>query len=455
MSTASAPTRLVAFGRFTFDRVSRILRRDGVELALPPRVLGVLEQLLEQPGEVVTKQALISTVWRDAFVTETSIAEAISVLRQALQDDPQRPTYVQTLHRRGYRFIADVQPALAGAPAAPPDEPAPAAFETATQRPGEQDTRPPRLWLVVPWLVAGFSLAVATVAVWKYTSVAQPGAPAPVRFQLQLPANVTLAPGGAALAVSPDGTVIAIAGCQEGGCGIYVRPLAQPAAMFVAGTSGGSAPFFAPDGRTLGFFAAGTLSTIALAGGAARAVAEAPEALGATWLQDGRIVFARSASEGLFVVTPTGGPVDAFTIPAAGEGGHRWPVATADGSAVFFVVNAGSNRGERYAASSAAAGRWARLLDNATAVGPVGGAFVVGQRDGELVASRLDGRRSIVSLPVQVLAPVTAADHPTFALSPTGVLVTGGPGDRAVQVVLHWDGELERLVPAPVPPIPR
>ena len=52
------------------------------------------------------RQELIDSVWKDAFVTDTSLAEAVSFLRQALGDDPQAPTYIQTVHRRGYRFVA-------------------------------------------------------------------------------------------------------------------------------------------------------------------------------------------------------------------------------------------------------------------------------------------------------------------------------------------------------------
>ena len=101
----------LAFGPFTFDAQTRLLSRDGREIALPPRVLGVLELLLHRAGDVVSRQELIDTVWKDAFVTDTSLAEAVSVLRQALGDEPQSPTYIQTLHRRGYRFVAPVSTA--------------------------------------------------------------------------------------------------------------------------------------------------------------------------------------------------------------------------------------------------------------------------------------------------------------------------------------------------------
>src|SRR5260221_8562686 len=95
----------IGFGPFAFDRQSRLLWRDGAEIALPPRVLGVLEVLIDRPGEVVGRQDLLNGVWKDAFVTDTSLAEAISFLRQALGDDAQAPRYIQTVHRRGYRFL--------------------------------------------------------------------------------------------------------------------------------------------------------------------------------------------------------------------------------------------------------------------------------------------------------------------------------------------------------------
>src|SRR6185503_13955856 len=110
----------ISFGPFAFDRQNRLLWREGSEVALPPRVLGVLELLIDRQGQVVARQDLMDAVWKDAFVTDTSLAEAVSFLRQALGDDPQAPRYIQTVHRRGYRFL----PALTETPPrglTPPD----------------------------------------------------------------------------------------------------------------------------------------------------------------------------------------------------------------------------------------------------------------------------------------------------------------------------------------------
>lgn len=448
---------MVAFGPFTFDRVSRLLRRDGTEVPLPPRVLGVLVLLLELPGEVVTKQALISAVWRDAFVTETSIAEAISVLRQTLGDDPQRPVYVQTLHRRGYRFIAEVVDAdgppwrsSARSPAA--GTAADVALVASSASPPE-----PRLGLLVPWLVALFSLLVAAAAGWRYVDTTAPVASSPVRFAIGLPPGLTVSASGAPLAVSNDGS-IAFAACDGARCAIYLRPLSQADATPVAGTAAGTAPFFSADGRSLGFFADGRLQAIALGGGAPVTLAQAAEPLGAAWLADGQIVFARSAAEGLFVVGPTGNDLRPLTTPAAGEGGHRWPAALPDGSAVVFSVSADRVRADEYygALVSMRTGSWGRVLDGVGAVRVPTVDHLIAQRGDGLVASWLDARtHTLVGLPVAVASPRLRGGAAHYAVNDAGTLVTVAPGGEALHVVLHWSGDLRRLVPPPQPPLPR
>jgi DNA-binding winged helix-turn-helix (wHTH) protein len=455
-SAPPAQGRLVAFGPFTFDRVSRLLRRDGVEVPLPPRVLGVLVLLLEPPGEVVTKQALITAVWRDAFVTETSIAEAISVLRQTLGDDPQRPTYVQTLHRRGYRFIADVvdadakvpPPALATSTGA--QLPAP----TAADVPADPE---PRLSLLLPWTIALFAVLTAAMAVWRYAETTDPVAVAPVRFSIPLPDGVTMATAGAPLAVSNDGSTIAFAGCDLARCAIYLRPLSQPDATPVAGTTGGTSPFFSVDGRALGFFAEGRLRTIALGGGAPVDVAAATEALGAAWLPDGRIVFARDAAEGLFVVGPTGENLRTLTMPSPGQGGHRWPASAVGGEFVVFSVSATPAGDERYGALvSLRTGSWGRILDGVGSVRVPTPDHLLAQRGDGLVASWLDARtHALIGLPVPVASPGLGPGAPRYAVNDAGTLVTVAPTGDALHVVLHWAGELRRLVPPPQPALPR
>ena len=118
-------SQVSAFGDFRFVAGDG-LWRAGTPVPLPPRALGVLAALLAKPGVVVTKQELMDAVWPGTFVTESSLLEAIGLLRETLGDTPRQPTYIQTVHRRGYRFIGavtsspDVRSAKVDAPEFPP-----------------------------------------------------------------------------------------------------------------------------------------------------------------------------------------------------------------------------------------------------------------------------------------------------------------------------------------------
>jgi DNA-binding winged helix-turn-helix (wHTH) protein len=448
----AAERRTVAFGPFTFDRTCGLLARDGVDVPLPPRVLAVLALLLDRQGELVTKQELMNAVWRDAFVSETSLSEAISVLRQTLGDDPQRPSYVQTLHRRGYRFVADVTGAATRTASVPGRSLDPVRVAATLPSSGPAVDSDPQLWTLVPWTIALFALLTAASAVWRYVDRAAPAPRPPVRFELSLPPGVTVATSGGPIAVSNDGSLIALAACKGSDCGVYLRPLSRATFTLIAGTEGGAAPFFSLDGRSIGYFAYGRLHTIALGGGSPVVVATAPEPLGAAWLPGDRIVFARTAAEGLFIAGGRG-RVDALTAPRSGEGGHRWPAAAPDGSAVVFTVDSARD----YAASVSTRTRaWGRLLDEVDAVRiPIPG-YLLGQRGTDLLASVVDARIvSITSLPVPVGSVDARAAAPQFAMSASGTLVIAPPGASALQVVLDWSGELRRLVPAPQPALVR
>lgn len=104
-------SEVLRFGSFRFMPGDG-LWKDGRPVALPPRALGVLTALLQTPGAVVSKQQLMDSVWPGTFVTESSLLEAVGLVRDALGDDRRNPQYIQTVHRRGYRFIARVDAAM-------------------------------------------------------------------------------------------------------------------------------------------------------------------------------------------------------------------------------------------------------------------------------------------------------------------------------------------------------
>jgi DNA-binding winged helix-turn-helix (wHTH) protein len=103
---ASPP--LLHFAPFTLDRARHALTRDGEEVALSPHLVDILTHLAEHAGHTVSKDALLDTFWADVHVTENTLTRAIADIRKALGDDSGAPRYIQTVARRGYRFIAPI-----------------------------------------------------------------------------------------------------------------------------------------------------------------------------------------------------------------------------------------------------------------------------------------------------------------------------------------------------------
>ena len=94
------------FDRFELDEAEARLMCAGEAVALAPKPFAVLCALARTPGSLVTKNALLDHVWGHRFVTDSVLKTAISEVRAALGDDPNEPRYIETVSRRGYRFIA-------------------------------------------------------------------------------------------------------------------------------------------------------------------------------------------------------------------------------------------------------------------------------------------------------------------------------------------------------------
>ena len=118
------------FGPFVVDGGAYRLLRDGVNIPLSPKIIDLLLFLAARPSVLVSKDDLFRALWPDVAVTDNALTQAVSELRQALGDDPANPKYVQTVARRGYRFISPVEPivspaATVAAPVRDPAEPPP------------------------------------------------------------------------------------------------------------------------------------------------------------------------------------------------------------------------------------------------------------------------------------------------------------------------------------------
>lgn len=110
----SLKTNNFEFGEFLLDAKEKILLRDGKPLSITPKTFQLLLALIENHGHLVEKNDLMKAVWGDSFVEDGNLAFTIRLLRKALGDESHNPRFVETVPRRGYRFIAPVKEISAG-----------------------------------------------------------------------------------------------------------------------------------------------------------------------------------------------------------------------------------------------------------------------------------------------------------------------------------------------------
>ena len=183
---------LLRFGAFELDLSTAELRKSGVALSLPRQPLRILAMLASHPGQLVTREQIQQEIWgSETFVDfEQGLNFAINKIRAALGDNAESPRYVETLPRRGYRFIAPVEEVVQGGAERPAraaaaqtrdaskntlqlvgsEEPVPHSQSIATPAPG---TRAIPRWL---GLVAAVVLVAAGVAMFMYFRRAATGA---------------------------------------------------------------------------------------------------------------------------------------------------------------------------------------------------------------------------------------------------------------------------------------
>src|SRR5437762_10918432 len=103
------PSLFYEFGPFRLNVQERLLEKDAGLVPLTPKVFETLLVLVEHSGHVLAKDELMNKLWPDTFVEESSLTQNISLLRRALDEVPGSRQYIETIPKRGYRFVADVR----------------------------------------------------------------------------------------------------------------------------------------------------------------------------------------------------------------------------------------------------------------------------------------------------------------------------------------------------------
>jgi DNA-binding winged helix-turn-helix (wHTH) protein len=108
-ATGRARAPVYEFDGFRLEVAEQRLTRDGTAVPLPPKEFETLRVLVEHHGQLVSKAALLEQVWAGTFVGDDTIAQRISLLRKALAGDSAASTHIETVPKRGYRFVAPVR----------------------------------------------------------------------------------------------------------------------------------------------------------------------------------------------------------------------------------------------------------------------------------------------------------------------------------------------------------
>jgi len=308
------PSGVIRFGVFELDPRAGTLRKHGIRIRLQEQPLRVLLALLDKPGEVVTREELQQKVWAGTKYGDFdhSLNIAINKAREALGDSADIPRFVETLPRRGYRFIAPVE-GVAAPPAA--TSPAPHRRVRFWGPRAEGMTAPARkpVWLLAP--VAVLVLALLGTGLWLIKGRTSPPLQASV-----VPA--TTYPGSQMYpSFSRDGKQIAFSwdGENSDKVSIYVKLVGETNALrLTTSPTADYYPAWAPDGKQIAFVRMGSdggIYTVSALGGAERKLTGLVSLSQVSWSPDGKwlamslcTVFRCTENErGIFLLQVDGG----------------------------------------------------------------------------------------------------------------------------------------------------
>ncbi len=284
LGSSARNTHIINFADYSLDLETAELRRNGTKIVLQAQPFRILTTLIESSGRLVTREELIKKLWpTGTFVDyDQSLNRAVARLREALGDDAEQPRFVETLPRKGYRFVSAREPLKGNSGETYTDvivsslqqttlavsrgDSGPAANQPQSEAPAESvpiwapsiregdhgdHTTAPRdqpkrsaIWITTA--VAGVMVVVLTFVMIR----SGPRPEVPIHLSIEMPTEAR------DLALSPDGNSLAfVAPTSEGHADtLWVRPLHTSSAQVLPGSAGASYPFWSPDSQFVAFF---------------------------------------------------------------------------------------------------------------------------------------------------------------------------------------------------------
>jgi Tol biopolymer transport system component/DNA-binding winged helix-turn-helix (wHTH) protein len=329
MLTPPQSSSRLAFGPFEVNAGSGELFKHGTRIRLSKQPFQILLALLEQPGELVTRDQLLAKIWSDGtFVDfDHGLNAAMNRLRQSLGDSAEKPRYIETVPWRGYRFIGTLHPQASAA--------APISEGSATQEGRKRS-------LGLSWPLAAVLVCLVSFVLWWRFHDSGAALPSGKVIRLTSDAGLSDFP-----AISRDGKLVAYSSdiAAEGQMDLYVKQVTggQPIRLTFDG-AGNTMPDFSPDNSRIVFQSnrdGGGIYEIPAFGGQARFLVRGGSA--PVYSPDGSQVAYWVGTEAVLLWVPGGGAV--WVIPVAGGPPRqvapnltnaRWPIWSPDGKRLLF-----------------------------------------------------------------------------------------------------------------------
>ena len=417
-------TDLFAFGTVVYEMVTGKKAFPGESQASV--IAGILER---QPAPMTSLQP-----------PGTTVPPALDrTVRRCLAKDPEDRWQTARDLVQELRWIADVtaHPELAGGAPAP------------------ISARASRRQLVLGSVAALVLAALVGLGAWTL----KPAPPQPVtRTVITLPPGQRLAGLDLpAVAISPDGSLLAYVASQDRVQQLYLRAMDSLEARPIPNTEGATNPFFSLDGQWVGFFAGGDLKKVSVSGGAAVTLADAASPRGASWGSGGSLAFVPDTGSGGMQQAPEeGGAPQPLTRTESGENFHRWPEWLPEGQAVLFAFASSNDwTNAQVAVQAVETGERRNLVQGGAQPRYAFSGHLLYARAGTLMAAPFDARSLAVTgaaAPVlEGLLQSNFSGAAQYSASATGTLVYVAGGVEASQRSLVWvsrNGE-EQSLPAP------
>jgi eukaryotic-like serine/threonine-protein kinase len=320
-----------------------------------------------------------------------------------------------------------------------------------------------RRWRLGAGVFAVTTVALALLSVWALTAGRGPpgptqvAAPSITRFSIPfVPFDQRGAWDHPTIAVAADGSVAYVGQAADGRRQLYLRRPDRLEGVALPGTEGAAAPFFAPDGRTVAFFADGQLKKVTLDSGIVQSLCNAGP-YGGAWVDHQTIVFSGPPfANGLMRVAASGGLPEALTELHRGEASHRWPTMSPSGRVVVFTTTNTSGlglEGPRLVAQSLDTGTRELLPGEATyAVFAPDGRHLLLVQNGRVTTALFDETTlAIIGSPVPLLEGVIQSSSGAAQLSGSATVLAYLPGEPDARQLVWVDRE-GRVEPIDAPP---